>query len=48
MKKFTSLLLLSLCVFYYPGSTQNSLNTTLIGHWGYGPCIAVAESGNYA
>ncbi|MCU0370906.1 MAG: hypothetical protein MUC31_05780, partial [Bacteroidales bacterium] len=28
--------------------SQNSMNTTLIGQWGYGPCNTVAVNGNYA
>ncbi len=43
--KFTFLALTIIVNIY--GIAQN-LNTTLIGHWGYGPCYTVSESGNYA
>jgi len=46
MKKIFTIFMLAIGISFSLVA-QNSLNTTLIGHWGYGPCKAVAESGNY-
>ena len=47
MKKIFTIIMLVMGISFSLVA-QNSLNTTLIGHWGYGPCYTVAESGNYA
>ncbi len=47
--KYCKFYLISIFFFLILSSrAQNSWNTSLVGHWGYGPCIAVSASGNYA
>jgi len=46
MKKLASFFIILLS-FSFQLAAQSSLNTTSVGHWGYGTCNAVADSGNY-
>ena len=48
MKKETLLLMTGLVLMFCTATAQNSWNTTLIGHWGYGPCWTAAIDGSYA